>query len=118
MTDYDIVQTLLEAYDDMRTGSRNDLKDAADEITALREKIRLYERSSMIDSFAAGYKIEKATLEQDKYKQAIASIVNTVNSESSHPERRQAVVTKHRREWPALWNQIDKALDMFKDSNG
>jgi len=43
MKDLDIVQRLLAAYDDMRTGSRSDLKDAADEIAALREKLKEYE---------------------------------------------------------------------------
>ena len=40
MKDADLVQRLLAAYDDMRTGSRSDLKDAADEIAALRKKLK------------------------------------------------------------------------------
>lgn len=43
MKDPDLVQRLLDAYEDMRTGSRNDLKDAADELIALRKKIKEYE---------------------------------------------------------------------------
>jgi len=43
MKDPDLVQRLLAAYEDMRTGSRNDLKDAADELIALRKKIKEYE---------------------------------------------------------------------------
>ena len=40
MKDQDLVQRLLAAYNDMRTGSRSDLKDAADEITTLRKKLK------------------------------------------------------------------------------
>lgn len=36
----DIVQRLREAHADMRTGTREDLKDAADEIVRLRERLR------------------------------------------------------------------------------
>jgi Mg2+ and Co2+ transporter CorA len=46
MKDPDLVQRLLDAYNDMRTGSRNDLKDAADEILALREKLKEYENKN------------------------------------------------------------------------
>ena len=36
----DIVQRLLDAHADMRTGTREELKEAADEILSLREKLR------------------------------------------------------------------------------
>jgi hypothetical protein len=36
----DIVQRLLDAHADMRTGTREELKEAADEIISLREKLR------------------------------------------------------------------------------
>lgn len=37
-TNTDIAVRLLEAYDNMGTASRDDLKEAAEEIAALREK--------------------------------------------------------------------------------
>ena len=46
--DPDIVKRLLDAYEDMRTGSRNDLKDAADEIERLRAVIRRWETCELV----------------------------------------------------------------------
>lgn len=42
----DIVTRLIAAYEDMRTGTRQDLKDAAEEITSLREKLREAQQQS------------------------------------------------------------------------
>lgn len=39
-TKADITDRLLAAYADMRTGSREDLKEAAEEIISLRERLR------------------------------------------------------------------------------
>lgn len=42
----DIVVRLLAAYENMGTGSREDLKLAAEEITSLREKLREAQQQS------------------------------------------------------------------------
>jgi Mg2+ and Co2+ transporter CorA len=46
MNNADIAQRLLDAYEGMRTGSRSDLKDAADEILKLRKKLKEYENNN------------------------------------------------------------------------
>lgn len=83
MPNYDIVRVLLDAYNDMRTGSRDDLKDAADEITDLRNRIRLAQRSNVIDSVAAGYKLQKVEANRDSWH-AIADMFYNGLKDNGH----------------------------------
>jgi peptidoglycan hydrolase CwlO-like protein len=48
-------------------------------------------------------------------KAHIKSIEKTITNEGRYPKRHRKIMFKHKREWPSLWNAIDKLLD--KSSN-
>jgi hypothetical protein len=81
----DIVARLWEAYAQMRTGTREDLSDAADEIAALR-------------------------LENIRLRLALCKIEEVIVEENKMPPYHRAVIKRHRDEWGSLHNAIDDAL--------
>jgi regulator of replication initiation timing len=86
----DIVARLWEAYAQMRTGTREDLSDAADEIEALR-------------------------LENIRLRLALRKIEEVIVEENKMPPYHRAVVKRHRDEWGSLHNAIDDALKALHD---
>jgi regulator of replication initiation timing len=81
----DIVARLWEAYAQMRTGTREDLSDAADEIEALRT-------------------------ENNRLRLALCKIEEVIVEENKMPPYHRAVIKRHRDEWGSLHNAIDDAL--------
>lgn len=49
--------------------------------------------------------------ERDRWRNICLSIIDTVKHENMLPRGSNDIVSKHRREWPALWQQIDKIIE-------
>lgn len=86
----DIVARLWESYAQMRTGTREDLCDAADEIEVLR-------------------------IANDRLRSALHKIEQVIIEENKMPEYHRVVIKRHREEWGSLHNAIDDALKVLHD---
>jgi hypothetical protein len=57
---------------------------------------------------------QKLLEENNKYHMLLNLIYNAVTNEGINPSYHRRVMAKHRRQWPTLWNAIDKAVQVIE----
>ena len=49
-------------------------------------------------------------------KGSIDTLEKAINNEGPYPKHHRKIMFKHKREWPRLWNAIDKVIDRAKNT--